>query len=269
MLPNPEDPPAGWPKARRSALRVLAAAGFAVLTVITAAVAVSAVAAGDVAGAITFGMGAIVLAHLTGMSVNIMQRPRPADHPPVTDVNDHGETGLAFRYAFWPYYWLSVVFAFFTLGAAAFAIVVAMQATWAAGVLAALALAAAALVGWYLVVLLRLAPGRVVLTRSGLYHRSLFLEHFVPWDAVVDVVARAAPSPWITVKALPMDQTRERRHTGRMGGFEGQALPFMVVRTQWLGADALPAYQAIKYYFAHPEQRTHLTDHDLRTNSDA
>jgi hypothetical protein len=267
MFPNQQDPPAGWPKAHRSVLRVLSAAGFVVLTLVTASVAVAAVATGDVTDAIIFGVGAVVMAHLAGMSINIMQRPRPADHPPVTDVDDRGETGLAFRYAFWPYYWLSVVFVLFTLGALSFAAIVAMRATPAGWVLVALSVAAAALIGWYLVVLLRLAPGKLVLTSTGIYHRSLFLEHFVPWEAVVDVQAREAPSPWITVKALPTNNTRERRHTGRIGGFEGQALPFMIARTQWLGANALPAYQAIKHYFEHPDQRQRLTDNGLRTHS--
>jgi hypothetical protein len=126
-------------------------------------------------------------------------------------------------------------------------------------VLAAAGMAAAVLIGWFLVVILRLAPGKLVLTSTGIYHRSLFLEQFVPWEAVVDVVARDAPSPWITVNALPTDRTRERRHTGRLGGFEGQALPFMIARTQWLGVNALPAYQAIKYYFEHPDVRQRLT----------
>jgi hypothetical protein len=108
--------------------------------------------------------------------------------------------------------------------------------------------------------LLRLAPGKIVVTSTGIYHRSLFLEHFVPWAAVVDVLAREAASTWITVKAVPANGTREHRHTGRMGAFEGQALPFMVARAQWLGANALPAYRAIRYYFEHPDQRAELDD---------
>jgi hypothetical protein len=63
---------------------------------------------------------------------------------------------------------------------------------------------------------------------------------------VVDVLARESADPWITVKALPMDDTRERRHTGRLHAFEGQALPFVVARSSWLRADTVPAYQAIK-----------------------
>jgi hypothetical protein len=247
-------------------LRVLSAAGFMVFTLLTGAVTAAAITTGDVADAFFFGAGTLLLAHLAGMSINIMQRPRPADHPPVADVNDRGEAGVAFRYAFWPYYWLSVVFAVFTLGSLTFAIVFAMQATAIGWVLAAAGVVATVLIAWFLVVILRLAPGKLVLTSTGIYHRSLFLEHFVPWEAVVEVVARDAPSPWITVKALPTKRTRERRHTGRVGGFEGQALPFMIVRTQWLGANALPAYQAIKYYFEHPDERQRLTGIDSHSS---
>ena len=81
--------------------------------------------------------------------------------------------------------------------------------------------------------------------------------------AVVAVEATDAPSPWITVKALPVDGTGERRHTGRLHAFEGGLLPFLVARTAWLGANAAPAYPAIKFYFDHPEQRPRLREIDL------
>jgi hypothetical protein len=105
-----------------------------------------------------------------------------------------------------------------------------------------------------------LAPGVVVLTPTGIYHRSLVLEHFVPWEGVVDVLARGGRTPWITVKAIDTTGTRERRHTGRMGAFESQALPFMIIRAHWLGSNALPAYLALKHNFLHPDQRHTLGD---------
>lgn len=97
----------------------------------------------------------------------------------------------------------------------------------------------------------------VVLTPTGVYHRSLALEHFVPWEAVVDVLALEGQTPWITVKAMPASGTRERRYTGRLSpGAEG--LPFMIIRTYWLGANAVPAYRALKQYFEHPGERPKL-----------
>jgi hypothetical protein len=111
---------------------------------------------------------------------------------------------------------------------------------------------------------LRLAPGTIVLTPTRIYHRSLVLEHFVPWEAVVDVQARDAPDPWITVKAVPVDGTRERHRTGRLHAFEGQALPFLVARSSWLGANTVPAYQAIRLYFEHPARRDELDGGRIR-----
>jgi hypothetical protein len=137
------------------------------------------------------------------------------------------------------------------LGAAGFAVAMAMSSTMRGWVLAAVAAVCAAFIGWFLTVVLRLAPGVIVLTPTGIYHRSLALEHFVPWDAVVDIVAREGRDPWITVKAMPTSGTRERKHTGRLSAFEGQFLPFMVARTMWLGGNALPAC-ALTSYFQHP-----------------
>ncbi|GGN44478.1 hypothetical protein GCM10010109_77730 [Actinoplanes campanulatus] len=55
-----------------------------------------------------------------------------------------------------------------------------------------------------------------------------------------------------------MDGTREHRQTGRLHAFEGGLLPFLVARTSWLGANAVPAYQALRFYFEHPDQRPGL-----------
>ncbi|GIE44728.1 hypothetical protein Alo02nite_76260 [Actinoplanes lobatus] len=136
--------------------------------------------------------------------------------------------------------------------AAGFAVLMATDGTGTGWALAA------GFLGWFLVVLLRLAPGTLVVTTSGIYHRSLVLEHFVPWNAVVDILAREGTDPWITVKALPLDGTRQRQHTGRLHTFEGQALPFIVARSSWLRANTVPAYQAVKHYYDHPEQRAEL-----------
>jgi hypothetical protein len=129
-------------------------------------------------------------------------------------------------------------------------------------VLAVIAVLFAAFVAWFLVIVLRVAPGTIVLSPTGIYHRSLVLEHFVPWDAVVNVLACEGRTPWITVKATPASGMRERRYTGRIGAFESQFLPFMVARTMWLGANALPAYRALRYYFERPAERSKLGNLD-------
>jgi hypothetical protein len=256
MLPQ-QDPPDGWPKPARSPQRVLSVALFGVLTVIAVAVTVSAAAVGEVGQALIFGLGAVLFGHLTGMSVSSLRQPPPSDRRPSTGITDRGERGLAFPYSRWAYYWLSSVLVMIVLVAAGLAVGFAAQAT-AVGWAMAIVLAASALflVG-FLVVVLRLAPGTVVVTPTGIYHRSLALEHFVPWEAVVDVLAREGRTPWITVKAMPTSGTRERRYTGRLGaGAEG--LPFMIVRAYWLGANAVPAYRALKHYFHNPAERSRL-----------
>jgi hypothetical protein len=257
MFPH-QGPPDGWPKPRRSAMRVLSAAGFSLLTLITAAVVISAIVTGDHAQAVIFAAGVLLFGHLAGMSISFLRHPRPATDHPVVGVDDRGETGLAFPYARWPYYWLSAVLVLVALFAAGFAILLARGGTAAGWVGSAATVAFAVFVAWFLVVVLRLAPGRIVLTPAGVYHRSLVLEHFVPWDCVVDVLAREGLHPWITVKAIPGTATRERRHTGRLGSLETQALPFLISRAYWLGSHALPAYLALRYYFEKPAERAKL-----------
>jgi hypothetical protein len=78
-----------------------------------------------------------------------------------------------------------------------------------------------------------------VLTPTSIYHLSLTLERFVPWDVVVDMLAPEGRTPWITVKAMPTSGIREGRHTGRFGAFEAQFLPCLVVRAMRLGANVL------------------------------
>ncbi|WP_412743690.1 hypothetical protein [Krasilnikovia sp. MM14-A1004] len=255
MFPN-QDPPAGWPKPHRSVTRVLSAVGFTLLTLITAAVAVSAVVTGDLAQALTFAVGTVLFAHLVGLVVSLMRQAAPATHEPSVGFNDQGERGLAFPYSRWAYYWLSSVLVAVLLVDAGLAVQFGAAGAWVMVVpLAAIAL----FLAWFLIAMLRLAPGRVVLTPSGIYHRSLVFEHFVPWDAVVDVAAQEGHIPRIIVKALPSIGTRERKHMGRLSaGIEG--LPFLVVRTYWLGANALPANLALKHYLLHSDERTRLKE---------
>jgi hypothetical protein len=259
MLPH-QDPPEGWPKPSRSATRVLSAAGFCLITLISVAVVISALATRDIALALIFALGAVLVGHLAGASLSFLRQRRPATDQPVVGVTDQGEQGLAFSYSRWPYYWLSAVLAVVALFAATFAVAFAAGGTATGWALAAVAAVSGLFIGWFLVLLLRLAPGRIVLTPTGIFHRSLVLDHFVPWEAVVGVQAREGRDPWITVEALPADGTRERRHAGRLGAFETQALPFMIVRTYWLGTNALPAYRALKRYFQHPAERSRLAD---------
>jgi hypothetical protein len=256
MMPN-EDPPANWPKPSRSAGRVLSAVGFGLLALITAAVVIADFVVGDYGQGLIWAVAALMFAHLSGLAASMLRRPAPADPPPTAGFTDEAERGLAFAYARSPYYWLCVVLAAAGLFAVGFAIVFAYQATATGWVFTIIFAAVALYLGWFLVVMLRLAPGMVVLTPTGIYHRGLAHEHFVPWEAVVDVHAREGRTPWITIKAMPANGTRERRRTGPLGpGAPG--LPFMIVQAHWLGTNAVPAYRALRHYFDNPARRTNL-----------
>ena len=227
------------------------------------AVVVAAIVVADITQALISAASAVMFAHLVGMSVSSMRQLGPATHTPTAGLTDQGERGLAFSYSRWAYYWLSSVLVMVVLFDIGFVVAFAQAGTAAAWVMALVLAAVALFIVWFLVVLLRLAPGRVVVTPTGIYHRSQTFEHFVPWEAVVDLKAREGPNPRITVKALPMSGTRERRYTGRLSaGVEG--LPFMIVRTYWLGRNALPAYLTLKYYFENPDQRSRLAEFELK-----
>jgi MFS family permease len=257
MLPD-QNPPPGWPKPKRRFGRVLTAGFLGVLAALMALVVAAAITTGDLLQAVTYGLGAVLLGHGAGMAINMVRSHRPAGDPPGIGTTDENEQGIAFSYSRWSYYWLSMVLGSTGLLAAGFAAVSATNGTPAGWAIAIVAALFAAFDGWFLIVMLRLAPGVVVLTPTGIYHRSLTLEHFAPWDAVVDVLAQEGQTPWITVKVMPMSGMRERKHTGRLGAFEAQFLPFMVVRTMWLGANAVPTYSTLRYYFDHPDERRKL-----------
>jgi hypothetical protein len=256
MLPN-QDPPDGWPKPHRSAGRVLSVAGFTLLALVAATVVIGDAVSENVAQALVFAVPALLFAHLAGMAVSIVRHPAPSTQPPTAGVTDQGERGLAFGYSRWAYYWLSAVLVLAVLVSVELAVGFAQDGTTVGWVMAGVLAASDLFLGWFLTIMLRLAPGVLVLTPTGIYHRSLALEHFVPWEAVVDVLAREGRTPWITVKAMPTSGTRERKYTGRLGP-GGEGLPFMIVRTYWLGANAVPAYLALKQYLNHPAERSKL-----------
>jgi len=209
----------------------------------------------------SFGLGVLLFGHLAGMSISFLRSPRPAASQPAVGVTDQGESGLAFPYARRAYYWLTSMLVLIVIFFVGLAYTLAKIGTHVAWVIAVVVIASTLFIGWFLATLLRLAPGKIVVTPSGIYHRSLAFEHFVPWHAVEFVRAQEGRSPWILIKAPKSSGTRERRYTGVLGaGVEG--LPSMIVRAYWLGANALPAYLTLKHYFDHPGERSNLGDID-------
>jgi hypothetical protein len=257
MLPD-QQLPDGWPRPRRSFRTVSAAIFIVLVAAFLAVTAVAAAASGDTLPAVTFGAGAVFVGLIAVLAISRLRQLSPPHGPPATAVNDRGEAGLAFPYSRARSYVMTAILGLFTLGAAAAAVRAATIGTSAAWVVAVVAALAAIFMGWIFVIAVRLMPGTIVLTPAGIYHRSLLLEHFVPWEAVTDVLARENPDPRITVKAFPSPNAREHRYTGRFGAFEGQFLPFLVVRAYWLGANTLPAYAALGQYFRNPTERSAL-----------
>jgi hypothetical protein len=250
--------PDGWPRARPSTGTVLAAGFLAVLAAAGIAGAVWAAASGRATAAVLLAAAAVYLGHIAGLGVSVWRHPRRG-RAPALGGTDRGEPGLAFTYARSPYYWLIAVLLLTALGLLGVTVVAAVTGTAAGWVIAVLALALAAVIGWFAAVVLRLAPGRLVLTPDGIYHRSLTFEHFVPWYAVYDVTAESGPGPMLVVKANPADGTRVRRYSGRLGTHAARLLPFVAVPAYWLGANAGRAYRATDHYFRHPDRRPELS----------
>lgn len=212
--------------------RVLSTAGFGLLTLLTAALGAS--------GSAFFVVGALLLAHLTAFMAGELVRRKP-----------RAGGGGVFPYAWWPYYWLTAVL---LLTVAEFVLLFARRGGWI-GPLAALAWAL--FVAWFLITLARTGRGVVRLTSDGIFHRSLMFEHFAPWDTVTGVHTIDGRIPRIVVGVRPISTVRERSLAGPLSpGAEG--LPSMVVRALWLGRNARPALDAIRFYLDHPSERAAL-----------
>ncbi|MBG0565673.1 hypothetical protein [Actinoplanes aureus] len=249
--------PDNWPHPARPLLLMFGGGYFILMTAGVLAGAGWAASAGDPVTAILLAAAAVYLGHLAGATLSHLRYPRRGGSPPMLGVDDHAEQGLTFTYARMPYYWL-----FSLLAMTVLVLVAAVIATAASGppggwIMAAVATAAIAYLVWYIAGVLHRAPGRVVLTPAGIYHRSLAAEYFTPWDAVYDVEV-ATDQPMIVIKAYPSPRARQNRFAGRRNRFEEQFLPFLVIGAYWLGANARPTYQALDHYLRHPEQRTVL-----------
>lgn len=196
---------------------------------------------------------AIYLAHLAGLGWWGTQTTRRISRPPTITSSPDGE-GVRFAYAFWAYYWLTAVLVMTELILLATAIVFALSAT----VLAIVAFAVGAVIGWFLVAMARLAPGEVIISPAGVYHRALNFTHFVPWDAVLGVRARWVKAPFIVVLTAASASTRVHRYMGVLHTGEQVFIPSMAIRTSWLATDPATVYHALAFYHAHPKLRAEL-----------
>lgn len=264
MLPN-QPPPPGWPGSTRTVGSAASAGFLAVIAAFLVFTGVLAAASGDTLLAVEFGGGGLFVGHGAALAIGRLHRLRPAEGPAAGGVNDIGEPGIAFPYSGFRSYLINAVLVLLTLGVAGFAVFSATKNTIAGWVLAVVSAAFAVFCGWLATISVRLLPGVIVLTPTGIYHRSQLLRYFVPWDAVVEVVARGGTNPALTVKAMPSNNAREFRYTGGSG--EAKALPFLVANAYYLGANALPAYTAISHYLGNPADRPRLATNALSADN--
>ncbi|MGY0008130.1 hypothetical protein, partial [Micromonospora sp. I033] len=170
-----------------------------------------------------------------------------------------GTRAVRFGYRIAAYGWFGAVVAACVLLALGLAVVAVSVWGGVGGWVAAAVLAGgAALLGWHLVVMLRLAPGGLLLSPAGIAHAGLTSFYSVPWAAVHTVDATRLGTSVLVVKAEPSPRSVLRRHTGRFDTGELRFLPFLVVRTYWLAADREAVRSALAFYLAHPELREEL-----------
>jgi hypothetical protein len=249
--------PAEWASARYPLWSVTSVGFLAVMALGGAAAGVWALTSGRLAAGLLLVAGALYVGHVVGLGVSAWWTPRGTRRPARLSAASEGGTGVTFTYSPWPYYWLSGLLLLTALGLAAIAAIAAATGTVGI-VMAAIAALLAAAVAWFLVTVLRLAPGKITLSPTGVHHHSLTFTHFVPWYAVFAVAADWVGTPLIVAKAFPSDDTRVRRYTGRFGTQEMQLLPYMAVRARWLAADPATVYHVLVFYHANPDLRAEL-----------
>lgn len=213
---------------------------------------------GDSAAGVPLAATALYLGHIVGLSTRFWRGPRPSRQRGTLTTTADGTTGVRFGYSGWSYYWITTILVMTELVWLAVAAGAALSGTLVGLGVAAVAGILAVWMGWFLVTMLRLAPGSLLITAPGICHRSLTTSHFISWDAMVVVAADWIGTPVIAVKAVPAPDTRIRRYMGRLGSGELRFWPFMVIRTGWLASDPIVVYHALSFYHAHPELRGEL-----------
>jgi hypothetical protein len=235
---------------------VLGAGYLAAMTLGAGGLAVWAFLSGRPATGLVFALAAVYLAHVVGMGVWALwgpPRPRRSDARASSD-DDSG--GVSFAYSTWAYYWMTATLVMTILGVAGFAAAAAATATTGGLLVACLLALMTVVLLWFVVTMLRLAPGRLTLSSAGVHHRGLIYTHFVPWYAIFEISAVWVGFPLLVAKAFPSEGTRLVRYLGRFGTPE--YLPFLVVRVRWLATDPVVVYDALSFYHTHPDQRAEL-----------
>lgn len=169
-----------------------------------------------------------------------------------------GDRAVRFGYSTVTYVWFGAVVVACAVALLGFAVPLAVRGGVLSRVIAVVLAGAALLLGWYVVVMVRHAPGGLLLSPAGIAHAGLTNFYSVPWAAVHAVEARRLGTTVLVVKAEPSPQSVLRRYTGRFDTGELRFLPFLVVRTYWLAVGREAVLSALAFYLAHPELRGEL-----------
>lgn len=242
---------------------VLAMVLLAGLLILVLAVAAAGVGAHDPGLVVMGASGAVVLGAPLGFLLHVwLPRRRSGPPPTLTPAPDCGERGVRFGYAIRSYFWFTALVLVTLLTFTGTALVAALSGGVPGWVFAVGFAAPALLLGWYLLTVLRLAPGGLTLSPAGITHRGLAHLLRVPWRDVQAVGTVRLGTPSIVVRAALSDDTVVRRHTGRFDTGELRFFPFLVVREYWLANDPAMVLDALTFYQAHPELRGELATPD-------
>jgi hypothetical protein len=257
----PTDVSDDWPRPHRTPQQTTALGILALLAAGALAGLVTSTAAANSTGIVIFGGATVYFGIATGAMLSQVRRPRGNPSPPKLGADDQGDPGLMYSYAWMPVVWLCAIVTMTALVLAVVAIAIAAGGTSAGWVTATPAGIGAFFLLWFAVALLRRAPGRVVLTPTGVYHRSLTSESYTPWDVIYDVGV-SSQLPLIVIRAYPSPSARHRARARRPNRFEEAFRPSIVIGVPALGANARPVLRSLEHYLRHPENRNRLNTTD-------
>jgi hypothetical protein len=254
-LPYDSRWPAEWTGQRRSGLLLFGAVFIGLFTLGTAAAAVRQITRGDPVGAVTLVAITVYFGHLTALSLHSYRGG--ARRNDTTGVRQEPD-GLVFRYASAPIYLLTAFLGMTVVALIVLSIVSAARADTGGYAIAAVTGVLAILLIVFLAVMLRLAPGQVVVGPDGVHHRGLTFTHFVPWSAVTDVAALWAHGPVIFIRTIGSPETVTRNYLGRSTPGPQALSPFDTIIGRWLAADPALLLRTLAHYIVHPADRQEL-----------
>jgi hypothetical protein len=254
-LPRPE----GWAGKRPSTRLILSLTFLSLVAVGCGVGAASALLSGRPGVGLLLAAGTVYIASVAGLGSCALWTPRQPG--PTAELAEcpacHDHNSVSFGYSTWPYFWMTAAVGLSVVVAIVAAVAIAMAGP-AGLAIGGVVLVLAAALAWFLVVTLRLAPGRLALCTNGVYHRGLTSTYFVPWHAIAAVTAEWTSSPLIVAKAYASADTKLRRYTGRFGTQETQFLPFLAVPARWLATDPNLVYHVLAFYHRHEDRRAEL-----------